>query len=87
MLYLLVPIGSTEWRDMRLFTTFSCLEQVVYTEMERRLAQGKPERWCFVVAYDGTDEIRPVWGYTIYEGYLQRYAITQSPSGSSPLLR
>ncbi len=77
MLYLLVPVGSTEWRDMRLFTTFSAVEQVVNKGIEEMREAGVPERWCFVVAYDGTDELRPVWGYTIYEGYLQRYAITQ----------
>ncbi len=77
MLYILVPTGGAEWHDMRLFTTFSAVEQVVAKEIQERRSEGLPDRWCFVIAYDGTDELRPVWGYTIYEGYLQRYALTQ----------
>jgi hypothetical protein len=82
MLYLLVPIVSTEWREMRLFTTFSAVEQVVAAGIAERQANGVPDRWCYVIAYDGTDEVFPVWGYVIYEGYLQRFAITPSPSES-----
>ncbi len=83
MIYLLVPTGSPEWDDMRMFTSFSAVEQVVYQGIEERKARRENERWCFVIAYDGTDEVFPVWGYMIYDGYLQRCAITQSPSGSS----
>jgi hypothetical protein len=83
MIYLLVPTGNPEWEDMRIFTTFSAVEQVVAKGIEERIARREHERWCFVIAYDGEDELRPLWGYMIYEGYLQRCAITQSPSGSS----
>jgi hypothetical protein len=85
MLYLLVPTGDAEWHDMRIFTTFSATEQVVAKGIELRRSKGLPDRWCFVIAYDGTDELHPVWGYIIYEGILQRYALTQSPSESSHL--
>ena len=67
---------------MRIFTTFSAVEQVVAKGIEERVARKEHERWCFVIAYDGTDELLPMWGYMIYEGYLQRCAITQSPSES-----
>lgn len=83
MLYLLVPTGSPEWDDMRIFTTFSAVEQVVDKGIAERRKQRQNERWCFVIAYDGTDELVPVWGYMIYDGYLQRCAISQSPSESS----
>ena len=83
MIYLLVPTGNAEWDDMRLFTSFSRVEQVVAKGMAERKAQRADERWCFVIAYDGTDELYPVWGYVIYDGYLQRRAITQSLSESS----
>ena len=79
MLYLLVPIGNSEWQDMRLFTTFSAVEQVVEREVKVRKNNRLPEVWCSVIAYDGTDELRPVWGYYSMDGYLQRFAITQSP--------
>jgi hypothetical protein len=83
MIYLLVPTGNPEWDDMRLFTTFSAIEQVVAKGIEERRERRENERWCFVIAYDGEDELRPLWGYTIYDGYLQRCAITQSLSESS----
>jgi hypothetical protein len=83
MIYLLVPTGNPEWDDMRLFTSFSAVEQVVAKGIDERRAARQHERWCFVIAYEGTDEVRPVWGYTIYDGYLQRCAISQSPSESS----
>ncbi len=82
MIYLLVPTGNPEWDDMRIFTSFSLVEQVVATGIDERKKRGQSERWCFVIAYDGTDELRPLWGYMIYEGYLQRCAITQSLSES-----
>ena len=83
MIYLLVPTGHPEWDDMRMFTSFSAVEQVVAKGIDERTSKGQSERWCFVIAYDGTDELRPVWGYMIYDGYLQRCAITQSLSESS----
>jgi hypothetical protein len=83
MIYLLVPTGNSDWDDMRIFTTFSAVEQVVMDGIEERRKRGERDRWCFVIAYDGTDELLPLWGYMIYDGYLQRCAITQSPSGSS----
>lgn len=83
MLYLLVPTGNPEWDDMRLFSTFSAVERVVNNEIAARKSKGQSERWCFVIAYEGGEELAPVWGYMIYEGYLQRCAITQSPSESS----
>jgi len=79
MLYLLVPIGNSEWQDMRIFTSFSAVEQVVDREVKNRRTNKLPDAWCSVIAYDGTDELSPVWGYYIIDGYLQRFAITQSP--------
>jgi hypothetical protein len=78
MLYLLVPTGNVEWPDMRMFTSFSAVEQVVERQIKVRREQKLPEAWCSVIAYDGTDELTPVWGYYIMGGYLQRFAITQS---------
>lgn len=82
MIYLLVPTGNSEWDDMRLFTSFSAVEQTVAKGIAERKSRRESERWCFVIAYDGTDELHPVWGYMIYDGYLQRCAITQSLSES-----
>jgi hypothetical protein len=64
---------------MRMFSTFAALEQVVATGIEECRAQNRPDQWCFVIAYDGIDEPRPVWGYLIYDGYLQRCSLNPSP--------
>jgi hypothetical protein len=79
MLYLLVPTGNPEWDDMRMFTSFSAVEQVALQEAKIRNQQRIMDAWCFVIAYDGVDELRPMWGYYLIEGQLQRFAITQSP--------
>lgn len=77
MIYLLVPTEHSTWQDMRLFTTFSSLEQMVTSGIRQCRSQGLPDQWCYVIAYEGTDELSPVWGYIIYEGYLQRCVLTQ----------
>lgn len=82
MLYLLVPTGNPEWDDMRIFTSFAAVEQVAVAEAKRRKQERILDAWCFVVAYDGVDEVRPVWGYYLIDGYLQRFNITQSLSRS-----
>ncbi len=87
MLYLLVPTGNPEWSDMRMFTSFAAVEQIAVTEAKIRKQQRINDAWCFVIAYDGVDELVPMWGYYLIEGQLQRHAITQSPSGSSLPLR
>lgn len=77
MIYLLVPVDTPVWTKMRLFSSFSSLEQVVATELNERRSRGESDQWCFVIAYEGTDELSPLWGYTIYDGYLQRCTLTQ----------
>lgn len=77
MLYVLVPTGNPEWTDMRFFTSFSAVEQVVTQEAKSRKQHRIMDAWCFVVACDGVDELRPVWGYHLIDGILQRFAITQ----------
>jgi len=79
MLYLLVPTGTPEWSDMRVFTSFSAVEQIVEREALRRNQQRITDAWCYVIAYEGVDELHPVWGYYLIDGRLQRFAITQSP--------
>ena len=74
MLYVLLPRGTLEWDDIRVFTTFSAVEQQVTPD-------------TYILAYEGTDELTPIWIYQLEKGKLQRWAISRSPSGSSRLLR
>jgi hypothetical protein len=67
MVFMLVPTGGAEWEDMRIFTTYSAVEQVMKRGIEERRAKNKHVEWCFVVQYEGTDEVRPVFTYHITE--------------------
>lgn len=67
MIYMLVPTGGAEWEDMRLFTEFSAVEQVMRRGINQRRLKNKYIEWCFVIAYDGTDELKPVFEFHITE--------------------
>ena len=79
--YLLVPTGGAEWEDMRIFATYSSVEQVMKRGIQERKAARKFVQWCFVIMYDGTDELSPVFEFHITEeGTIIR--TTPSPSES-----
>lgn len=65
MIYMLVPTGGAEWEDMRLFSEFSAVEQVVRQGIDKRRLHKKHVQWCFVIAYDGTDELIPIFEFHI----------------------
>lgn len=64
---MLIPTGGAEWEDMRLFSEFSAVEQVMKRGIHQRMLQKKNVEWCFVIGYDGTDELKPVFGFHITE--------------------
>lgn len=66
MIYMLVPRGGAEWEDIRLFSTFSAVEDV----MNR--VKGD---WCFTIAFDGMDELKPVFLYSFKNGMIFRTPI------------
>ena len=65
MIYMLIPTGGAEWEDMRLFSEFSAVEQVMKRGINERRLRKKHLEWCFVIAYDGTDELKPVFEFHI----------------------
>ena len=65
MIFMLVPFGNAEWEDIRLFTTYSSMEQVMVKTAKKRVEQNMEPQWCFGVAYDGNDELQVVWNYHI----------------------
>lgn len=65
MVYLLVPTGGAEWEDMRIFTTFSSVEQVMRKGINERRLRNRYLEWCFVIQYEGVDELKPVFEYHI----------------------
>jgi hypothetical protein len=70
MLYLLLPVGTIDWDDIRIFTSFAHVETLATPGF-------------YVLAYEGIDELRPVWIYQREGGFLRRYPVsTRLPSGS-----
>ena len=74
MLYVLYPRAELEWDDPRIFTTFAGVEPLIDADH-------------FVIAYEGTDELLPVWIFQLEKGKIERWALTRSPSESSRPLR
>jgi hypothetical protein len=62
MIYVLIPKDGS---PMRLFTSFSSIEQVVVTEALTRKALGYLTPWCYVLEYEGLDELVYVMRYEI----------------------
>jgi hypothetical protein len=67
MIYALYEIGkSVEWDTIRIFTSFSSLEQKMVREKLKNY---------YAVAYDGVDELVPVWCYQLSKGKLERFSL------------
>jgi hypothetical protein len=67
MIYILYELGKTaDWDTLRMFTSFSSLEQ---TMIKNNLKSH------YAVAYDGVDELVPVWSYQLVKGILQRFSL------------
>jgi len=67
MIYILYELGKTaEWDTLRMFTSFSSLEQAMVRENLKN---------HYAVAYDGLDELVPVWSYQLIKGVLQRFSL------------
>lgn len=64
MLYVLYPRAELEWDDPRIFTTFAGVEPLIDVDH-------------FVIAYEGTDELLPVWIFQWEKGKVARWAVSQ----------
>lgn len=71
-LYVIVPHRWNTWDDVTMFTTFSAVEQVALAFANRRIASGEDPDWCQIVAYDGQDELYPVFLYRFFGNRLHR---------------
>ena len=68
-MFVLIPKDKTA---MRLFTSFSAVEQVVLSEVPIRTRLGMDPDWCFVLEYAGIDELICVGQYTIHDNLSLR---------------
>jgi hypothetical protein len=82
MIYILFPHGG-DCHDTRVFLSFSYVEQEALRMAHLRKGWGVDPDWCVIHAYEGVDELTPIWGYSVDSFLrLRRYPISPSPSKS-----
>jgi hypothetical protein len=62
MIFVLVVGGQT---DIRLFQSYSAVEQVMKRGIQTASKRGQPPNWCYVIEYTGIDELLPTFAYYI----------------------
>ena len=65
MLYVLIPHRAQGQEDVRFFTSFGAAEQAMIQAARGYLAAGDIFDWAILMAYEGTDELHPVFLYTL----------------------
>ena len=65
MLFVVIPHEERSYEDFRYFSTFSSAEQAVLVAAKGFRRLGQNPDWCILIAYDGIDELHPVFLYTI----------------------
>ena len=63
-MYVLLPRGDLGWDDIRIFTSFSAVERMIDSEH-------------FVIAFEGVDELSPVWIFQLEKGKIERWALNR----------
>ena len=80
MIYVIIPHIDHIWEHCRVFTNFSAAEQAVLRAAYGYLREGRSPDWCVLVGYDGTDELLPVFLYSVENMRLVRETFpTPSP--------
>ncbi len=64
-IYVVIPYAQYTWADMMVFTTFSAAEQSILRTARALDDNDQDFHWCSMIAYDGQDELYPVFLYTI----------------------
>jgi hypothetical protein len=80
MLYVLIPHQARSYEDFRFFTTFAFAEQSIFLTARGYQSQGQDPDWCVLIAYEGTDELRPVFIYSVSAADRLRRDPYPSPS-------
>lgn len=65
MLYMIVPHRSRTHDECRFFTSFALAEQAVLGSARGYEEAGDDPDWCYLLAYEGLDELRPIFLYTL----------------------
>ena len=64
MMYIVFPRGDLGWDDIRIYSTFAAVERLLHTG-------------TFAIAYEGTDELIPVWLFQVEQGTVRRYPVNR----------
>lgn len=64
MMYIVFPRGDLGWDDIRIYSTFSAVERLL-------------DSGTFAIAYEGTDELVPVWLFQLERGMVRRYPVNR----------
>jgi hypothetical protein len=65
MIYVLVPHAGRSLEDSHFFTSFSLVEQRFLAVARSYHEENKDPDWGFIVAYEGIDQLYPVFLYTL----------------------
>jgi hypothetical protein len=65
MLYVLIPHSAPSWESFRLFTTYAAVEQAALRAAQGFERTGFDPDWCSIIAYEGQDELDPIFLYTL----------------------
>lgn len=65
-MYIVFPRGDLGWDDIRVYTTFATVERLLHNG-------------TFAIAYEGADELVPVWLFQVEQGRIRRYPVSPSP--------
>ena len=63
MLFVLVPHTAKSYDAVRYFQSYSAVEQAVLVAAKDFERKGGDPDWCSVIAYDGVDELLPIFLY------------------------
>ena len=80
MLYALIPHAARSHEDFRYFANFAMAEQAVFLAAQGYERTGHDPDWCILIAYDGVDELRPVFLYSVIASDRLRRDPYPSPS-------
>jgi hypothetical protein len=65
MLYVLIPRNARRADEFRYFASYSAMEQAVFLAARGFEDSGYDPDWCYVLAYEGIDELFPTFLYTL----------------------
>jgi hypothetical protein len=65
MIYILIPFRAQSYEAFRVFTTYTAAEQAALVAARGFEQTGFDPEWCSIIAYEGQDELYPMFIYTL----------------------